>query len=706
MYKKIYVPVDNSDYSNRAAEHAVALGQQFGSKLVGCHVYAAKMHDYRFKQMEYTLPDEYLEETELDRQRKIHDSLITMGLELISDCYLQDIQKAAVAAGLDFEPRMMDGKHHEEILRDLHGSDYDLVILGAMGIGRVRDSQIGSVCERVARTSDKDVWVVKHVPEKDAVDDRDTILVGIDGSPQSFGALMTAIDLAGKFNKKVEAISVYDPYLHYSVFNGVVNVLTEKAAKVFRFEEQNQLHEEIIDTGLAQIYQSHLDVAYTMAKSVGVELKRTLLDGKAFQKVLDHARKTNPWLLCIGRIGVHASEGDGGLGSNSENLLRNAPCDVLLSTRIEYPELDLKAEESIRWTPEAEDRMKRIPDMVQGVARTAIYRLAVEKGHSVITSDVLDDAMERYMPASAATQTAKLAEALAIEHARNHQVSVCKKCGVAANDPDPAKCSVCGSNAWDIVTAEMLDQIASLEGGMAEEITYDGRKLKWSQDAKRALWTMKDAYKRRRAKARVEKSARIKKLPTITLEFAKQVVEDETGVPLVLPVEGNEEEIVEVGELKLRARDEKRNPLVSAHVWSDDAVKRLFQVPVGFMRERMQQRAELITKQQKLDQVEMPAMEAALEESRVAMEQFIAEQGALSQSPTVAKPEPAAETQAAPEQKAEGQEDEAKAPAGKCPFHNVAMDIVSKPDLTSAAKEGLYLNEVGLMSTLDSKRKQ
>jgi len=223
---------------------------------------------------------------------------------------------------------------------------------------------------------------------------------------------------------------------------------------------------------------------------------------------------------------------------------------------------------------------------------------------------------------------------------------------------------------------------------------------------------MKDAYKRRRAKARVEKSARIKKLPTITLEFAKHVVEDETGIPLVLPVEGNEEEVVEVGELKLRARDNKRNPLVSAYVWSDDAVKRLFQVPVGFMRERMQQRAELITKQQKLDQVEMPAMEEALEESRVAMEQFIAEQGALSGTPAVApstpepqvaKQEAAAEAPAAPDQSAEG---EAKASAGKCPFHNMAMDIVSKPDLTSAAKEGLYLNEVGLMSTLDSKRKQ
>ena len=88
MFRKIYVPVDNSDYSNRAIDVAVELGRAVGASLVGCHVYAARLHDYRFKQMEYTLPDEYRDETELERQRKIHDSLIAMGLQLISESYL------------------------------------------------------------------------------------------------------------------------------------------------------------------------------------------------------------------------------------------------------------------------------------------------------------------------------------------------------------------------------------------------------------------------------------------------------------------------------------------------------------------------------------------------------------------------------------------------------------------------------------------
>ena len=531
MYKSIYVPVDNSDHSNRAVACSVALGKAFSAKLVGCHVYAAKLHDYRFRQMEYTLPEEYIDEVELERQRKIHDSLITMGLKLISDSYLDGMSRLCGESGLAFEPRMMDGKHHTEILKDLAGSQHDLVVIGALGIGRARDSVIGSVCERVARQSDRDVWVVKHVPEPGEAE-RDTILVGLDGSPQSFGALMTAIELARTFGKKVEAIAVYDPYLHYSVFNGIVNVLTEQAAKVFRFEEQNQLHEEIIDTGLAQIYQSHLEVGERMGSEAGIEIKKTLLDGKPFQKIIDHARKTNPWLIVVGRIGVHSPKDETGLGSNAENILRAAPCDVLLSTRLEVPRLDVRAEETVRWTPEAEARMKHVPEQVKGIARTGVLRLALEKGHSVITSAVIDDAMDRFMPKSASAATKALAEAVALERAKSGPVSMCRACGVTATQSDPVKCTVCGASDFEVISQEMIEKIAAVEGGLQEETTYDGRKLRWSEDARKGLWTMKNAYQRRRVKARVEKSARMKKLDAITLEFARQVIEEETGAPL------------------------------------------------------------------------------------------------------------------------------------------------------------------------------
>jgi len=87
MYSTLYVALDNSEHSDAASTVALELASAFDARVIGMHVYAARMHDYRFKQMEYTLPEEYQDEAELLRQRRIHDSLITTGLELISDSY-------------------------------------------------------------------------------------------------------------------------------------------------------------------------------------------------------------------------------------------------------------------------------------------------------------------------------------------------------------------------------------------------------------------------------------------------------------------------------------------------------------------------------------------------------------------------------------------------------------------------------------------
>ena len=113
MYKTIYVPVDNSDHSNMAVELGVQFAKVFGSKMVGSHVYAAKMHDKRFKQMEAGLPEEYHDEKELDRQRQIHDSLITRGLQIITDSYLDYVGEKCDEANIPLERRSLEGSNAE-----------------------------------------------------------------------------------------------------------------------------------------------------------------------------------------------------------------------------------------------------------------------------------------------------------------------------------------------------------------------------------------------------------------------------------------------------------------------------------------------------------------------------------------------------------------------------------------------------------------
>ena len=617
MIKKIYVPVDNSDYSDASIALAVAFAKKFGSQLVGSHVYAAKMHDVRFKQMEYTLPEEYQDEVELEKQRRIHDTLITMGLQLISDSYLEVMKQKCTELEIPFEAKMPEGKHYIKLVEDIEESDYDLVIMGALGMGAVKDSLIGGVCERVVRRIHTDTLVVRDL---DSIEEHDgNILVGIDGSPESFSGLKTAIQLGRMFNKQVEAVGVYDPYLHYIVFNSVVNVLTERAARTFRFKEQEQLHEEVIDTGLAKIYQSHLEVARSIAKEEhDYALKITLLDGKGYEKILQYTRKTNPWLLVLGRIGVH-SEQDVDIGSTAENLLRLAPCNVLLSSQRYFPQIDVKAEETLVWTQEALDRMEKAPPLVRGIAKTAVHRFAIERGHSVITESVIDMAMEAIMPQRASEKLTRVAKEIAEQKVLESdavQTYICGECGYAAHNQQPIRCPVCSSEPerFQMVDKNSLEHIAVDEGGAAEEETFDGVRLQWSEESKKALRRVPRGYMRRNVKARIEKSARSQKIGTITNAFATEIIDDSMGEAAAVREDAPELRAVQAqtGPQNAEAVQNFESPVQ----WTEEAVERLNLVPAGFMRNITQTRIEQRAQEHNVTQVTLDFAARVIEDGR------------------------------------------------------------------------------------------
>jgi hypothetical protein len=145
-------------------------------------------------------------------------------------------------------------------------------------------------------------------------------------------------------------------------------------------------------------------VAREVARDQGVDLKITLLDGKAFDRILRYVHQTEPWMLVLGRIGVHSDE-EMDIGSNTENLLRMVPCNVLISNRVFVPPISTTAEYTMAWTEEAKLRMEKVPVFARGMAKTAIYKYALEKGHTIISNSVVDAAMVEIMPRSATTTT-------------------------------------------------------------------------------------------------------------------------------------------------------------------------------------------------------------------------------------------------------------------------------------------------------------
>ncbi|MEE9138194.1 MAG: universal stress protein [candidate division NC10 bacterium] len=630
MYKTIYVPVDNSEHSNTAIDLAVALGKAFGSDLVGSHVYAAKMHDYRFRQMEYTLPPEYQVEEELEKQRRIHDSLITMGLQLISDSYLEVMAQRARAEGLTCKMVMIDGKNYTELVRDIRESDYDLVVIGALGMGAVKTSSVGSVCERVVRRIQTDTLVVKTLLPPDALPDA-AIVVGIDGSLQSYAGLQAAIALGKAFNRPVEAVGVYDPVLHYTVFHSLADVLTEKAAKVFKFKEQEQLHEEVIDTGLAKIYQSHLEVAREVARDQGINLKITLLDGKPFDRILRYVRQTEPWMLVLGKIGVHSDDAMD-IGSNSENLLRLAPCHVLVTSRKFYPPMDVKAEASITWTPEAEQRMEKVPGFVKQIARTAVLRFALERGHSVVTNSVIEQVMDIFMPRRTAEKAEKLALELALEHVRESEIPtyICRICGHTVRGVQPVVCVVCSADAaqFEKVDKMAVEALAASEGAVREEETFDGLKLRWTEEANRVLRMAPSGYMRRRTKARIEKLARVQYLEVITKDLAWPIVSEILEDDRVM--QDRDALTPEQHMLRATRATGKTDDLFT---WTEEAVARLARVPEGYMRDMTKKRVEEAAAERATREITLEIVEAGIEVGTKLMAELIEEYNQTGQPP-------------------------------------------------------------------------
>ncbi len=640
MYKSIYVPVDNSDHSNAALDIGVSLAKTFGGKVIGSHVYAAKMHDRRFKQMEAGLPEEYQGEKELERQRQIHDSLITRGLEIISDSYMDVVTKKCGDANIPHETLGLEGRNFKVLVEDINANKYDLSIIGSLGLGAVKDSVIGSVCERVVRrVRTSDVLVVKDPTPMNG----GSIVVAVDGSPLSFGGLKTGIALGKALNKPVEAIAAFDPYFHYAAFHSISGVLSEEAGKVFRFKEQEKLHEEIIDSGLAKIYQSHLDVSRDVAQEDGTDIKTTLLDGKAFEKILKYARQANPWLLIVGRIGVHSDE-EMDIGSNTENLLRSLPCNVLVSNRAFVPPVDTQAEYTMAWSEEALCRMEKIPIFARGVAKTAIHRYAIEKGYTIISNSVVDEAIGTILPKSALESMRALGETLDKqdidrntmqsddsvakdlmgnslsgmmaeiieenkEETKTRDYYVCKNCGHIGKGAKPVTCPVCpaSGDSFELVDKAIFEAAAKAEGNIESEYAYDDVAIQWTNSAKQAIRTVPAGYQRRRCKAQIEKSARKLGMTTITEKYAGPMIAEAISSP------SNGESSTP----KPFRQENTSNP----YTWTDSAKTRIERVPEGYMRDCTIALVEKYAKEKGITNITLDVATVGIDQGKITMEE-------------------------------------------------------------------------------------
>src|SRR5205814_8990189 len=88
---------------------------------------------------------------------------------------------------------------------------------------------------------------------------------------------------------------------------------------------------------------------------------------------------------------------------------------------------------------------------------------------------------------------------------------------------------VCEGTSFQPVDKAAEVAVATLERGVEEEEAFDGFKVKWTTEAKEVLNRVPKGYERRRVKARIEKIARVQRLPSITRDFADANLDEAYG---------------------------------------------------------------------------------------------------------------------------------------------------------------------------------
>src|SRR6266568_1223399 len=78
--------------------------------------------------------------------------------------------------------------------------------------------------------------------------------------------MRVALELAQAFGGSLYVCSAFDVEYHHVVFHNIKDVLSYQASKVFKFEEQEELHNNIIDKGLLKLCQANLKRAEIMAQ--------------------------------------------------------------------------------------------------------------------------------------------------------------------------------------------------------------------------------------------------------------------------------------------------------------------------------------------------------------------------------------------------------------------------------------------------------
>ena len=152
--KTILVPTDFSKTANHALEVAVQLVKKYNAKLVILHMLEIPHH---------MLPDVGLSNDVSSNQNTNRDDMeYAMFYMMLSKKRFKEMSELPFLQGVTYQEEVQNHQDFKGIIESAHKYNADLIVMGSHGTSGIKEVFVGSNTEKVVRSSDIPVLVIKR----------------------------------------------------------------------------------------------------------------------------------------------------------------------------------------------------------------------------------------------------------------------------------------------------------------------------------------------------------------------------------------------------------------------------------------------------------------------------------------------------------------------------------------------------------------
>jgi len=290
LFNLILCPIDFSEFSIRAYQHALSLAAHYGAKLIALHV--VELWRYPYADYAATAGDY------ANFRRALHEG---------GKAQLRDFVRTHPHDEVQPELIVYEGRAPDSILSFAQEQKMELIVMGTHGRRGFDRLMLGSVTDRVMRTACCPVLAV-CCPLRESVSSGEKgrrvhhlsrILFCTDFSENSKRALSYAVSVAEEYASELTLMHVLEQLPRTSTTGELIATATKQLDKLVPAESRKTLK-------LGTIVQV----------------------GKPYQRIIEHAKEEQMELVVMGVRGAGAWD-RAVFGSTTYRVLQLGPCPVL-----------------------------------------------------------------------------------------------------------------------------------------------------------------------------------------------------------------------------------------------------------------------------------------------------------------------------------------------------------------------------------------